>query len=423
MFSRGDPHATPPDGDVVALHGEVRSEVRSIVRLTQELVRIPSRAAIDRYDDIISHLESWLRHHGIKSERLQIKPRRGRKRNLGLTAILGQPQRGPMYALDATIDTAPFGERSAWRHGTPTSAVIDNGWLYGRGTADSKSGIAIFCHVAATLAPESHAFKGSLAIVFDGDEHTGRFAGMQQFVKSMTPRFGRLDGVMVGYPGNDSIGIGSRGFLRAVVTIHGESAHSGASDNRGANAIVKASKLVNDLHAFALPHAEDAFPLPPKLTVTCIRGGGEDFSSIPDRCTLSVDIRLTPSFDAPRARALLRDALVAIDRTHPTPELTQMEILPGSWPAYQLSADSRVAGVLVASAEAVFGVRPRLRVVGPSNIGNYLASEGVDATSGFGVTYRNIHATNECIEIESIDRVYRTYLTAVRALLTDQGSS
>ncbi len=55
-------------------------------------------------------------------------------------------------------------------------------------------------------------------------------------------------------------------------------------------------------------------------------------------------------------------------------------------------------------------------VSGPSNIGNYLASRRIAATSGFGVNYRNLQAIDECIELATIAPVYEVYRRATQHL-------
>jgi hypothetical protein len=42
---------------------------------------------------------------------------------------------------------------------------------------------------------------------------------------------------------------------------------------------------------------------------------------------------------------------------------------------------------------------PAPKVAGPSDIGNYLASLGIPTTAGFGVAYRNLYGTDECIQV------------------------
>jgi succinyl-diaminopimelate desuccinylase len=69
-----------------------------------------------------------------------------------------------------------------------------------------------------------------------------------------------------------------------------------------------------------------------------------------------------------------------------------------------------------AACEA-FGHAIPLAVVGPSSIGNFLATLGIPATAGMGVTYRNIHAPDECVLLESLEPTFLTYRNALIRLL------
>ena len=95
-----------------------------------------------------------------------------------------------------------------------------------------------------------------------------------------------------------------------------------------------------------------------------------------------------------------------------------MPRLAETWPAYQLDAGTPLVAALTTAAATMGGHGPvRTRVVGPSNIGNYLAALGIDATAGFGVRYRNLHAANECIDLSTVPMVFAAYREAVTALL------
>jgi succinyl-diaminopimelate desuccinylase len=56
-------------------------------------------------------------------------------------------------------------------------------------------------------------------------------------------------------------------------------------------------------------------------------------------------------------------------------------------------------------------------VVGPSNIGNYLAGLGVPALCGFGVRGEGVHASDERVDLASIAPVWRIYRGALQRLL------
>jgi succinyl-diaminopimelate desuccinylase len=324
------------------------------------------------------------------------------------------PGDGPRYVLNATLDTADFGDLSTWS-ADPTTAELRDGWLYGRGSADSKSGAAVFCHVARDLWPERARLDGTLTLLFDLEEHTGAFAGVQRFMTTL-PAEAKPRGVYIGYPGNDRIVVGSRGFERAIVTVYGRAAHSGSSRHHGCNAVERAAALVGELAALSLPSADTpGFPLPPQLTVTAIEGG-DGFSMVPDACSINVDIRLTTTFAVDDARKLLAQAIEAFDARENGERRSRIDWIPG-WPAYRLDDDEPSVRALHEAAQGAFGRDVPTGVAGPSSVGNYLATLGVPATCGFGVTYRNLHAPDECIEVASIEPVYRAYRDAVRRLL------
>lgn len=222
---------------------------------------------------------------------------------------------------------------------------------------------------------------------------------------------------MIGYPGNDSVVVGARGFYRATVHVHGVAGHSGSSRRPGINAIEKASALVQRLRQAVLPsESGPEFPLPPSMTVTAIEGGG-GFTSVPDRCRVQVDMRLTPSFGAEHARALLDEHVSAIDRDEPSPLATRLEEVD-TWPAYRLEADNPLVEVLVAAAREHVDPAITPRVCGPSNIGNLCATRGVPATCGFGVAYEGVHGADERADTGDIPATYSVYRDAVRRLLS-----
>ncbi len=388
----------------------------SIVALLQALVRTPSRAGVDSMTPVLQVMEHWLTERRLAVRRLGTPGGPA----MGLYAEARGRRPGPWIVLDATLDTAGFGDAQTWRH-APASALCDDGWLHGRGSADSKAGAALFAHLLHEFSQDLDAFPGRLGVLFDVDEHTGGFGGARAFfehgLNDEPPP--RPDGVYIGYPGLDRVMTGSRGFLRARIVVHGVAAHSGATRRRGVNALSSAARLVRAFDEAPLPAAGD-FGLPPRLTCTGLAAGDGGYGQVPDRAELLLDVRLTPAFDDEQARALVTALVTAlVERENPVEAdapASEIHWTPG-WPAYRVPDAHPLVDALRESARAEFGQDVPTAVAGPSNIGNYLASLGVAALCGYGVRGENVHASNERIALDSLMPVYRVYRETLGRLL------
>jgi succinyl-diaminopimelate desuccinylase len=381
----------------------------SILELTRALVRQPSQAGTTGSLQALEVASSWLRDHGLETRFLH-----RRDRPVALVGSVPSAGSGPILCLNACADTAPVENPKAWSM-PPFGGEIVDGWMYGRGAADSKVAVAIFCHLLLDWSATDA--DGQLVLLFDADEHTGRFRGVQQFVAEYPP----IDAVMIGYPGLDAIRDGARGFWRATVTVFGTEEHSGSSHVVRSNAVVRGSELVRRLAAARLPGNDPVLGLPPQLTVTAIEGG-RGFSTVPDRCRVRIDTRLTEDWPAEAARALVTETVELLDRELPGSQLSRLHEWEG-WPAYRLREGEAVLAALRGGVHEALGRDVPTKPSGPSNIGNYLSTLSVPATCGFGVRYRGVHGVDECFEVASVASVARAYDLAVHRFFNDLGVS
>ncbi|MFE9328762.1 M20 family metallopeptidase [Nocardia sp. NPDC052278] len=388
-----------------------KGDRESVLDLTRELVAIPSRGGIDPYDRVLDHVSTWLAQHRLPSTIL----RDDSDAPVALACKIRGAHPGPTWVVDACLDTAPFGHEDAWTH-PPTKPVIADGWLWGRGSADSKAAVAIFSHIATHISQVRENLSGTMVLLFDVDEHTGKFGGAKAFFEGPGGP-GDVGGVMIGYPGLNHLIVGGRGVYRTRLHVHGVASHSGGRAVTP-NAIQKAAQLIERLSTAELPSiAGNDFPLPAKLTVTAITGG-DGYTATPDLCSVSIDIRTTPAFDDAAATQTLRDHAAQIDKAWPTTQPTLIEDVM-RWPPYALPTSSPLRSALLNAAES-FGVVIKPRIAGPSNIGNYLAGLNIDASAGFGVDYHGLHGTDERIRIDSIPEVQAIYHAAIQSLLTSR---
>jgi succinyl-diaminopimelate desuccinylase len=383
---------------------EMMPDVDGIVALAAELVRSPSRGGIDLPQPVLATLARWLDANGLKP--LPLRDASGDWVGLHLRWLAPEP--GPIVCLDACIDTAPFGDEARWLR-PPGSGAVADGRLWGRGAADSKMGAAILAHVVRDLASSGAVRCGGIDLLLDADEHTGRFGGARAYLAALERK---PDRAVLGYPDNQELIRGSRGFHRVRLTVAGRAGHSGATDGGAINAIGRLARLIAAIEVAPLPvEPTGPFGFGPKVTVTAVEGG-EGFSIVPDRASCSVDIRLTPGFDQAAAMRWL-EALV-------DPQTTRIEAVE-SWPSYIVpESDPFVRAFQIAGSEA-FGRDIPLAVCGPSNIGNLFAAYAIATICGLGVTAENVHGTDECALLASVSPAYLGYFEGVRRFL--QGMS
>ena len=374
--------------------------IDSIVALASALIRRPSRGGIDSPEPVLKEAGHWLSANGLQPRYLTSAA--GETVGLYVRHLGTEP--GPILCLDACIDTAPFGDGTRWSR-PATSGHLDGGRLWGRGSGDSKTGAAILAHVLSDLVRDGAVHRGGVDLLFDADEHTGRFGGVRAYLAALGRR---PDAAVLGYPGNDELIRGSRGFHRVRLAVAGRAGHSGATDQDGINAIAKLARLVATLEEAPLPaEAAGPFAFGPRVTVTEI-AGGEGFSQVPDRAVCSVDIRLTPGFGAAEAERWLAALVERCDRQRPSPRATRIEAVE-SWPPYVVAETDPLVHAFHEGGELAWARAVPLAVCGPSNIGNLLAAHGIPTICGLGVTAESVHGTDECAVVDSVAATYRGY--------------
>lgn len=201
-----------------------------------------------------------------------------------VTGLLAVPRAfsGPLLLLSGHVDAVPVSaSREGWTH-DPFGAAIDDGWLYGRGASDMKSGLAGM--VAAVLA-SPHGSGVALAV--SRDEENG-CRGTRAILEAIGDASVPIGAIIVGEPTDGLVVPGHKGNVWATVTVRGRAAH-GSTPERGVNAVLRMSRLL--LRADdELPRREDPYLGRETLNVGVIRGG-ELRNIVPDWCAADIDLR------------------------------------------------------------------------------------------------------------------------------------
>src|SRR5574339_760904 len=94
---------------------------------------------------------------------------------------------GPLFCFAGHTDVVPTGPESRWKH-PPFDAVIDNGKVYGRGSADMKGSIAAFITACERFIAAHPHHKGSIAYLLTSDEEGPAVDGTVKVIETLEAR-------------------------------------------------------------------------------------------------------------------------------------------------------------------------------------------------------------------------------------------
>jgi acetylornithine deacetylase len=164
---------------------------------------------------------------------------------------------------------------------------IDGGRLYGRGAYDMKSGLAA-CMIAVAEAKRQN-LRGDVIFMGVIDEE---YASVGTF--DLAQRY-HADGAIVAEFTELQLILAHRGFVWLEVETIGKAAH-GSRPDLGVDAIVKMGKVLTEIEK--LDQSLRANPTHSLLGSGSLHAsliqGGQELSSYPERCLLSVERRTLP---------------------------------------------------------------------------------------------------------------------------------
>jgi acetylornithine deacetylase len=271
--------------------------------MIRRLVATPSVSSVQPELDqdngaVCALLAGWLESLGFA---IELKPVPGLPGKLNLVARSGPGEDG--LVLAGHTDTVPC-DAALWQL-DPFAGEVRDGRLYGLGSADMKSFLAVVAHAAARL--ELGRLRRPLVLLGTADEESGM--GGARALVAEGARLGAR--VLVGEPTGLKPIDRHKGVLMERIRINGRSGH--ASDPAaGLNAIDGMVAVIRALQEFqarlAAELPEAGFPVAgPTLNLGAIRGG-DNPNRICASCELDLDLRLVPGMTTAGARAGLRAA-------------------------------------------------------------------------------------------------------------------
>jgi succinyl-diaminopimelate desuccinylase len=215
--------------------------------------------------------------------------------------------------------------------------------LYGLGSCDMKSGVAVQLRLAAQLTEPS---RDVTYVFYDGEEVEAERNGLLRLSRT-SPELLAADFAVLMEPTGAIVEGGCQGTMRAEVRVTGERAHS-ARSWMGRNAIHAAAEILDVLRRYEVRRPEvDGLTYHEGLNAVAIRGGVAG-NVIPDECVVTVNFRFAPDRSARQAEEQLREVFAGWD-------LRVTDVAGGARPGLNHPAVSSFVAAMGGEARAKFG--------------------------------------------------------------------
>ena len=282
------------------------------------------------------------------------------------------------------LDTVPIADNRPSRR--------DGDRLYGCGSSDMKSGIAVMLRVAASTPEPRHDVTW---LFYDNEEVEAARNGLGRVARN-EPKWLEGDLAILMEPTANRVEAGCQGTMRVIVVVPGRRAHS-ARSWLGDNAIHRAGEVLGRLAAYEPRRVVlDGCEYREGLNAVRIEGGVSG-NVVPDRCTITVNYRFAPDRDE-------AEALAHVQKVFAPYEVVPTDSSPGALP--RLSEPAAADFVAAVDGEPV-------AKLGWTDVARF-AAMGLPAVN-FGPGDPNLaHTREEYVEIHRIaecERILRGYLT------------
>jgi succinyl-diaminopimelate desuccinylase len=391
-----------------------------VVELTRELVRArsvnqpaggSSEAAAAAV--VLRQMREW----GWSTTVVDVAP--GRPNVVAVVEGGGGP--GPTLMFEGHTDVVTEGDVSSWSV-DPFGGDLRDGRIWGRGSADMKSGLSAMLHAVRTLQLAG-PFPGRVVVAALVDEE-GLMLGAKQFAATWRSLVGgEIDGVIVCEPEGGEVCAVAKGALRLRVELIGAMAH-GAMPQHARNPIPVAAAIVGALvdvearlQATYGPHEHLG---PAYITPTVLLAGDTDqINVIPARAVLCLDVRTVPCIDH---GSLVRDITTAARGVADAAGVAVEVAVLDDRPPVDTPLDHPVVVALAAAHEAVTGSAVRYGGVPGATDGTILTRDAGLATVVYGPGGKWIaHQSDEFVEVADVLLATRVYLEAARRFLAGAG--
>ena len=317
---------------------------------------------------------------------------------------------GPVLCFAGHTDVVPPGTEDEWDT-DPFEPVERGGILYGRGSADMKSGLAAMIVALEEYIGDNPDEEGSLAMLITSDEEGHARDGTLKVVEALQARGERVDWCVLGEPTSqtklgDTVRIGRRGSLSGMLTVRGIQGHV-AYPQLADNPISRFAPVLSELHTIEWDQGNDYFP-PTSFQVVDIRAGTGFPNVTPGELSARFNFRYSTVWDHERLKVEVQRVFDAHDIDYELNWHLSGEPF--------LTGPGKLINALSQAVEEMSGNAPELSTGGGTSDGRFISPAGTDVVE-LGPVNVSIHKVNEHVRIDDVIKLTSMYKRIMELML------
>ena len=339
--------------DYAQLDAWIDSHFDEEVSFLQQLVRVPTDTPPGNNAPHAERTAELLTGFGFDVEQHPVPEQEVKDYGLeSITNLIVRRHYGPglTVALNAHGDVVPPGD--GWTH-DPYGGEIEDGKLYARAAAVSKSDFASFTFALRALEAVAKPAKGTVELHFTYDEEFGGLLGPGWLLQKGLTR----PDLMIAAGFSYEVVTAHNGCLQMEVTVHGKMAHA-AIPASGIDALQGTTKILNALYAQNVLYQQVTSAVEgithPYLNIGRIEGG-TNTNVVPGKVVFKLDRRMIPEENPVEVEATIRQVIAdaAAESAGITVDIKRLLLARSMQP---LPGNKPLVDALCKHGELVFGV-------------------------------------------------------------------
>lgn len=317
----------------------------------------------------------------------------------------------PLLVFAGHTDVVPPGLLNAWSS-DPFTPTIREGYLYGRGAADMKSGLAAMIVAAENFIKNNPLYHGSIGFLITSDEEGPSINGTKKVIEELINRQEKIDYCIIGEASSerllgDQIRVGRRGSMSGHLTIYGKQGHV-AFPKHAINPIHIAAPALNELLSIKWDEGNEFFPAT-TFQISNIHGGTGADNVIPGELQVLFNFRFGTVLSADDIQTHVAEIL----QKHGFDFDLQWRL---SGHPFLTKQGKLIASVKQAIKE-VAHLDTTLSTGGGTSDGRFIAPTGAEVIE-LGPINRSVHQVDEHVSIADLDLLTKLYERILEKIFT-----